>query len=81
MVKCKYLDEEGKCTWRYDGYRCIEEKCPYYLRITTEKCEYMGEDGYCKRYKRFYCAGVGHCDTKAEYEANMEKDRGGGRAR
>ena len=74
MVECKYLDPDGKCTWRYEGYKCIEDKCSYYIRITTEECEYLRDDGYCKKYNRFYCAGVGNCDTQEEYNSNMEKD-------
>ena len=77
LVKCKYLDQDGKCTWRYEGYACIEDRCPYYIRIITEKCEYMRDDGYCLKFKRFYCAGVGNCDTEKEYLENMERERKG----
>jgi len=78
-LKCKYLDGDGKCTGKYEGFRCIEDKCQYYIRITTQVCEHLTAEGYCKKYRKFYCAGIGNCDTEAEYDAMMEKEKMRGR--
>jgi len=59
-VKCKYRDEEGWCHWKYEGFKCIKERCPYYMMLTKQICEY-NKNGFCEKYGRFGCPGIEKC--------------------
>ncbi|MDG6220157.1 MAG: hypothetical protein QCI38_01750 [Candidatus Thermoplasmatota archaeon] len=62
VVECRYKDQDGNCTGRYDGYACLEMQCPFYRMIMEGKCGYI-RDGYCTYYKRFGCPGLGKCEA------------------
>ena len=72
-VECRFREEDGKCSGRYDGYVCIEEKCPFYRMIMKGECEYL-KDGYCTYYKRFKCPGLGKCDATFGMKRSKEGD-------
>jgi len=62
-VLCRFRDEKGFCTGRYEGYSCIEDRCPFYRMILDGRCGYLRDGGYCTYYKRFHCPGLGKCDV------------------
>lgn len=79
FMSCKYLDKDGRCSGKYNGFACIKSQCSYF-KETVDKllnCPYSVEKGlYCKKYKSFLCT-MGKCSTYAEYLeglADMEKE-------
>ena len=78
--ECKFLDEDGECRGKYDGFECIKEKCEYYQWKTGIVCRYKGVDGYCAKYGRFFCPGIENCDTTLEYIESLENAENGKKA-
>lgn len=69
-MPCKYEDPDGWCTGKYRGFACIEDRCPLFLEEDTsgDECEYSVNNGfYCRKYSKFYCAGIGNCDDADNY--------------
>ena len=71
-VDCKYRDKDGWCHWKYEGFKCIEEKCPYYQRLVSGECEHF-DNGFCRKYQKFFCPGIGRCEDEAEYNLELRK--------
>ncbi len=68
-MKCLFMDEKGICHSRYNGFKCIEDKCELYGKymIPENMCAYW-RDGYCKRLRVFDCDGKNKkCPYYTEY--------------
>ncbi len=79
-MDCKYKDEEGWCHWKYEGFKCIEEKCAFYLRLVSSECEHF-QNGFCNKYQRFFCPGIGRCEDELEYKRELRKQEQGEKKR
>ena len=67
--KCQHENENGECTFEYEGYGCIKDRCNVYGTVMVrmdggeEKlCSYK-QDDYCTRNRKFHCPGVENCHT------------------
>jgi hypothetical protein len=80
---CRYFYRDGLCANSSVKERaCIGlESCPErtkdFKASVRQSCGYDNWYGlYCDKYKRFFCAGIGNCETFEEYMEHFANHMG-----
>jgi hypothetical protein len=76
MGMCRYRYRHDLCSHAgVGGMECIgEERCAgrHESRNASTCAQERSLGLYCSKYKRFYCAGIGNCDTPEAYTQAMQ---------
>lgn len=61
---CALKSADGKCQGMYSGFGCIEDKCKDPAAgFAQDSCVHMSANGYCEKYRKFYCLGEIGCQA------------------
>jgi hypothetical protein len=71
-MRCDFMDIDGRCRGRYEGFGCIEESCRAERKA---ECEFNEQGFYCRKYRRFECIGIANCGTLDDYLAFVNERR------
>jgi hypothetical protein len=63
---CRHLGSDGICQGKYKGFGCIGDRCKDPTRGPGKpRCRHGRADGYCKKHRKFECAGEDCPDFEA----------------